>query len=70
MTMKPKATKLIISAWPQLIEALERHPVLGTTPEDVAKFLIIEGLESRDRERLAANRARNGAIASGWRGNL
>lgn len=47
-----------IECWPQLRLALENDAValLGSTVEDVARFLIIDGIERRARER-AANRS-------------
>lgn len=48
--MSERRRKLVIDAWPQLIEALRRQPMLGTSPEDIAKFLIVDGLDKRERE--------------------
>jgi hypothetical protein len=54
---------LVIDCWPQLRAALNSQSVkfLGDTPEDVARFLIIDGLDQRLRE-LASNQA-----AQDWR---
>jgi hypothetical protein len=63
----PPFTPLTLKAWPRLIEAL-RQPnlaILGDTPEEVAKYLVIRGLDDRLREDAANSRARNAAAAAG-----
>ncbi len=67
---KIKDEKLVIEAWPQLIEALDRHKMLGSTPAEVAKFLIVDGLFQIEQHAAIGRRARADAIASGWRGHL
>ena len=55
---KAEKTELIIKAWPELIAGL-RHPrlaMLGFGPEDVAKYLIIRGIEVRLYEKNPAHR--------------
>lgn len=51
---KQQGETLSIKCWPQLRRGLEREVavnVIGSTPEEVALFLIIWGLEARHRER-------------------
>lgn len=66
--MTTKKPKLVIDAWPQLIEALDRCKMLGTTPEEVARYLIISGLDERGKAEAAYKRMKAGAFASGYRG--
>ncbi len=71
--MTQKKTKLVIDAWPQLITFLNHeaaHGVTGSTAEEVAKFLIVKGLDDRARERNANRKAGHEAYAGGYRGNL
>lgn len=68
--MTAKTVKLTIDAWPVLIEELEKLSMLGSTPAEVARFLIIEGIEQRRLGKAAYRGARAAAIASGWRGDI
>ncbi len=68
--MAAKKTKLLVDAWPQLIEALSRETMLGNTPEEVARYLIVAGLDDRHRARAALRRERAAAVASGYRGDI
>jgi len=43
---EPELT-IVIKAWPALIEHLDRHRMFGDTPAEIAKHLIIDGLERR-----------------------
>jgi hypothetical protein len=62
---------LEIKAWPRLIQAL-RDPALaylGTSPEDVARFLLIRALDERMREdaqHRAAQDKRIAALGQRW----
>jgi hypothetical protein len=67
---KTQRKKLVIDAWPKLIEALasEHLSMLGDTPEAIALFLIIEAVDERVRQKYLGKQAINALRATGWRG--
>ena len=65
----PRSDTLAIPCWPQLRAALSAGSIahLGDTPEEVARFLIIDGLDRRHRERCQQEAASNARIAATYR---
>lgn len=68
--MAAKKTNLTIKAWPMLISMLQREVMFGDTPEEVAQYLIVRGLDDLERQRCALRRDRAAAYATGYRGDI
>jgi len=67
LPMALKKKTLTIVAWPELLNFLEHEAstsMIGGTPEEVARYLIVKGLDDRARERESNRRAINSAAAS------
>lgn len=65
--MSKRKDAITIEVWPQLRAALghQRFAMLGDTPEEVAKFLIVEALDRRLQDIARNDAAWHNARAAG-----